>query len=341
MRGVGRSVRQICDECEHSGHDGFNARAPTYPYRKPSKGSEVIDFKDRVAVVTGAGRGLGAEHAKLLASRGAAVIVNDPGVATDGTEGEQRPADEVVAAIKESGGAAAADYGSVSEPEAATAMVEKAVEEFGRVDIVINNAGILRDKAFHNLELENLHAVLDVHLRGAFYVTQPAIRLMREQGYGRIVMTSSASGLLGNFGQANYGAAKMGLVGLMNVLAIEGAKHDIKVNAIAPVAGTRMTQELLGPMADKLEPALVSPVVAYLASEACAVTGEIYSVAGGTVSRLFIGLTQGWIKHPDAEGPLTPEDVEANFAAIRDETDYLVPSTSQDEIQKIAQLLFS
>lgn len=301
----------------------------------------MIDFQNRVAIVTGAGRGLGAEHAKLLASRGAAVIVNDSGVATDGTEGEQRPADEVVGAIEDAGGAAVADYGSVSDPDAAEAMVVKAVEEYGRVDIVINNAGILRDKAFHNLEWENLDAVLDVHLKGAFYVTRPAFRLMREQGYGRIIMTSSASGLLGNFGQANYGAAKMGLVGLMKVLAIEGAKYDIKVNAIAPVAGTRMTQELLGPMADRLQPALVSPVVAYLASEACDVTGEVYSVAGGTVSRMFVGLTQGWFKHPDKDGALTPEDVEENLSAIRDEADYLVPTTNQEEIQKIAQSLFS
>ena len=301
----------------------------------------MIDFQNRVAIVTGAGRGLGAEHAKLLASRGAAVIVNDPGVGTDGTEGEQRPADEVVAVIKDAGGAAVADYGSVSDPAAAEAMVDRAVDEYGRIDIVINNAGILRDKAFHNLEWDNLHAVLDVHLKGAFYVTRPAFRLMREQGYGRIVMTSSASGLLGNFGQANYGAAKMGLVGLMNVLAIEGAKNDIKVNAIAPVAGTRMTQELLGPMADKLEPALVSPVVAYLASEACDVTGEVYSVAGGTVSRMFVGLTQGWFKHPDNDGALTPEDVEENLDSIRDEADYLVLATNQEEIQKIAQSLFS
>ncbi|NIR38388.1 MAG: SDR family NAD(P)-dependent oxidoreductase, partial [Actinobacteria bacterium] len=165
----------------------------------------MIDFQDRVAVVTGAGRGLGAAHATLLASRGAAVIVNDPGVATDGTEGEHRPADEVVAAITGAGGAAVADYGSVSDPEAAAAMVQRAVDEFGRIDIVVNNAGILRDKAFHNLESADLEAVLDVHLKGAFFVTQPAFRLMREQGYGRIVVTSSASGLLGNFGQSNYG----------------------------------------------------------------------------------------------------------------------------------------
>lgn len=301
----------------------------------------MIGFEDRVAVITGAGRGLGAAHAALLASRGAAVVVNDPGVATDGSASEQRPADEVVAAIKANGGAAVADYGSVSDPDAAAAMVDRAVQEFGRVDIVINNAGILRDKAFHNMEWDDVGAVLDVHLKGAFYVTRPAFRLMREQGYGRIVMTASASGLLGNFGQANYGAAKMGLVGLMNVLAIEGAKYDVKVNAIAPIAGTRMTQELLGPMAEKLDPAYVAPVVAYLASEACGVTGEVYSVAGGTVSRMFVGLTTGWFKHPDNEGVLTPEDVEANLEAIRDEDGYLVPATSQEEIQKVAQLLFS
>jgi NAD(P)-dependent dehydrogenase (short-subunit alcohol dehydrogenase family) len=301
----------------------------------------MIDFQDRVAVVTGAGRGLGAEHAKLLASRGAAVVVNDPGVLTDGTAGEHRPADEVVAAIKAAGGAAVADYGSVTDRDEAAAMVHKAVDEFGRIDIVINNAGILRDKSFHNLDMDDMDAVLAVHLKGAFHVTQPAFRLMREQGYGRIVMTSSASGLLGNFGQSNYGAAKMGLVGLMHVLAIEGASKGIKANAIAPIAGTRMTQELLGPMADKFDPAFVSPVVAYLASESCAVSGEVYSVAGGSVSRMFVGLTPGWFKHPDTEGALTPEDVEANLHAIRAEEGYLAGITNQEEIQKIAALLLS
>jgi len=301
----------------------------------------MIDFQNRVALITGAGRGLGAEHAKLLASRGAAVVVNDPGVATDGSESEARPADDVVGAIHAAGGAAVADYGSVTDPDDAAAMVQRAIDEFGRIDVVINNAGILRDKAFHHLEWPNLHAVLDVHLRGAFYVTQPAFRHMREQGYGRIVVTSSNSGLLGNFGQSNYGAAKMGLVGLMNVLALEGAKYDIKVNAIAPVARTRMTEELLGPVVDKLDPALVSPVVAYLASEACSVTGEIYSAAGGTVSRMFVGVTQGWFKHPEKEGLLTPDDVEEHLDIIRDETGYLVPVSNQEELQKIAPLLFS
>ena len=301
----------------------------------------MIDFSDRVALITGAGRGLGAHHARLLASRGAAVVVNDPGVATDGTASEQRPADDVVAEIKAAGGAAVADYGSVTDPGQAEAMVERTIAEFGRIDILVNNAGILRDKAFHNLEWDNLNAVLDTHLRGAFYVTRPAFRKMREQSYGRIVMTSSNSGILGNFGQANYGAAKLGLVGFMNVLKIEGAKYDIKVNAIAPVARTRMTEEILGPVAEKLEPGLVSPVVAYLCSQACAVTGEIYSVAGGTVSRMFIGLTKGWFKHPEKEGALTPEDVEANLATIRDETGYIVPASNQEELQKIAPLLFS
>ena len=219
--------------------------------------------------------------------------------------------------------------------------MQRAVEEFGRVDILVNNAGILRDKAFHNLEWENLDAVLDVHLKGAFFVTRPAFRVMREQGYGRIVMTSSASGILGNFGQANYGAAKMGLVGLMNVLKVEGAKYDIKVNTLAPVARTRMTEELLGPVAGKLDPALVSPVVAYFSSEACALSGEIWSVAGGTVSRFFVGLTDGFFKNPETDGPLTPEDVAENLESIRDEGGYMVPWSSQDELtQKLASKLF-
>ena len=301
----------------------------------------MIDFQDRVALVTGAGRGLGASHARLLASRGAAVVVNDPGVATDGTASEARPADEVVAEIREEGGAAVADYGSVSDPDDAEAMVQRALDEYGGIDIVVNNAGILRDKAFHNLEWPDLEAVLDVHLKGAFFVTRPAFRHMREQGYGRIVVTSSNSGLLGNFGQSNYGAAKMGLVGLVNVLKLEGAKYDIKANAIAPVARTRMTEDLLGPVADKLDPSLVSPVVAYLCSAECAVTGEVFSVAGGTVSRMFVGVTEGWFKHPDKEGPLTPEDVAANLEAIRDLSGYVVPASNQEELQKIAPKLFS
>jgi NAD(P)-dependent dehydrogenase (short-subunit alcohol dehydrogenase family) len=301
----------------------------------------VIGFADRVAVVTGAGRGLGAAHARLLASRGAAVVVNDPGVSTDGTGSETRPADEVAEEIKEAGGAAVAEHSSVADPAGGEAIVQKAIDEFGRLDILINNAGILRDKAFHNLEWSNLDAVLDVHLKGAFYVTRPAMRVMREQSYGRIVVTTSNAGVIGNFGQTNYGAAKMGLVGFMNVLKLEGAKYDIKINALAPIARTRMTEELFGDLIDKFDPGLVSPVAVYLCSEECDASGEIWSVGGGAVSRLFVGLTEGYFKHPEKEGPISIEDVADNLDVIRDEAGYIVPSTVQDEFTKLLPKLAS
>ncbi|MBN2114542.1 MAG: SDR family NAD(P)-dependent oxidoreductase [Acidimicrobiia bacterium] len=301
----------------------------------------MISFTNRVAVITGAGRGLGAGYARLLASRGAAVVVNDPGVASDGTATEATPAEEVAAEIRAAGGMAVAEHSSVATPEGGAAVVQKALDEFGRVDILINNAGILRDKAFHNLEWPNLDAVLDVHLRGAFYVTQPAFRAMRAQGYGRIVLTASNAGILGNFGQANYGAAKMGLVGLMNVLRHEGAKYDIKVNTVAPVARTRMTEEILGPAAARLDPEAVAPVVAYFCSAECAVNGDVWSVAGGNVSRFFIGRTAGYFKHPGGEGGLTVEDVAGHVDAIRAEAGYTVPGSVQEELQGMAPLLFS
>ena len=195
----------------------------------------MVNFQDRVAVVTGAGGGLGREHALLLASLGVAVVVNDLGGSVHGEGASSSAADRVVADIKAAGGAAVAEHSSVSDPSGGEAIIERAIEEFGRIDIVINNAGILRDKSFANMSVDDMHAVLDVHLRGAFYVTQPAFRLMKDQNYGRIVFTSSASGLIGNFGQANYGAAKMGLIGLLQVIKIEGAKYDIMVNANAPI----------------------------------------------------------------------------------------------------------
>ncbi len=300
----------------------------------------MIDFADRVAIVTGAGRGLGKAHAQLLASRGAAVVVNDLGGATDGTAADRSPADDVVAVIRDAGGAAVADYSSVSDPEGGEAIVQRAIDEFGRIDIVVNNAGILRDKSFANLEWPDLEAVLDVHLKGAFYVTRPAFAHMKDQAYGRIVVTASNAGILGNFGQTNYGAAKMGLVGFMNVLKLEGAKYDIKVNALAPVAKTRMTEDLLGPMADAFQPELVAPAVAYLCSEECQLTGEIWSVGGGSVSRFFVGLTDGYFKHPDKEGPLTIEDVAEHVDVIRDQDGYIVPFSVQDEFTKLGPKLF-
>jgi NAD(P)-dependent dehydrogenase (short-subunit alcohol dehydrogenase family) len=298
----------------------------------------MVDFKDRVAVVTGAGGGLGRQHALLLAERGAAVVVNDLGGSVDGTGQTSSAADGVVEEIRVQGGAAVAEYSSVATPDGGAAIVQKALDEFGRVDVVINNAGILRDRAFHNMEIDQINAVLDVHLRGAFYVTRAAWPHLREQGYGRVVMTSSASGVIGNFGQANYGAAKMGMVGLVNVLKLEGAKYNIKVNAIAPIAVTRMTEELLGAFgitAEQFGPELVSPAVAYLASEECELTGEVWSVGGGSVSRFFVGLTDGFFKHPIADGPLRIEDVAGHLDDIRATDGYLVPASNQDEFQKL------
>ena len=239
-------------------------------------------FDGRVAVITGAGGGLGRSHALELARRGAMVLVNDLSAA-------QRVVDE----ITDLGGQAAANDDSVATPEGGQAIVQAALSAFGRVDVLVNNAGILRDKAFHHMDPSMIDAVIDVHLKGAFYVTQPAFRLMREQGYGRIISTSSASGLFGNFGQANYGAAKAGLAGLTRVLAIEGAGHGIMVNAIAPIAATRMTEGILGDLAAKVSPESVSPLVAYLAHEECSVNGHVYSVAGGRIARIFVAETRG------------------------------------------------
>ncbi len=298
----------------------------------------MIDFQDRVAVVTGAGGGLGRSHALLLASRGAAVVVNDFGGTVSGEGSSTEPAHRVVEEITAAAGVAVAEGSSVATPEGGEAIVGKALDEFGRVDILVNNAGILRDRSFGKLDWPDLDAVLDVHLKGAFYVTRPAFLHMKEQGYGRIVLTSSGSGVLGNFGQSNYGAAKMGLVGLMNVLKLEGAKYNINVNAIAPIAHTRMTSELLGPLAEKLRPEQVSPVVAYLCSEECELSGELWSVGGGKVARMFIGLAEGYFKDGE-EGPPTIEEVAANLEAIRSEDGYGVPASSQEELGKLGQKL--
>lgn len=285
-----------------------------------------IGFDGKVAIVTGAGGGLGRQHALLLASRGARVVVNDLGGSVHGEGADKGPAEAVAQEIRDAGGEAVSDNSSVSTPEGGQAIVQAAIDAYGQIDIVVNNAGILRDKTFHNLTPELLEPVLDVHLKGAFYVSQPAWLKMREQGYGRIINTTSQSGVLGNFGQSNYGAAKMGLVGLTRVLAQEGAKYNIKVNAIAPLARTRMTEDLMGAAAEKLAPELVSPVVVWLASEECPVTGEVFTVAAGRVARFFVGMTTGYF---DAD--LTPEAVRDHVAEIRDETGYTVPANAGEE----------
>jgi NAD(P)-dependent dehydrogenase (short-subunit alcohol dehydrogenase family) len=295
-----------------------------------------LRFDGRVAIITGAGGGLGRSHALELARRGAQVLVNDLGGALDGTGSSLSAADRVVEEITALGGIAAANHDSVATPEGGQAIVKAAIDAFGRVDILVNNAGILRDKAFHKMDDTMIQSVIDVHLKGALYVSQPAYRLMREQGYGRIVNTSSASGLFGNFGQANYGAAKAGLAGLTRVLALEGASHGIKVNAIAPIAATRMTEDILGALAEKVSPASVSPLVAYLAHEECAVSGHIYSVAGGRIARIFIGETHGVVL-----GENTPEEIRSKLSLIdvMDGDRYHLPSSLEDETTIIAKAL--
>lgn len=285
-----------------------------------------LGFDGKVAVITGAGGGLGRQHALLLASRGAFLVINDLGGSVDGSGSDASAAQKVVDEIVAAGGEAVANHDSVSTPEGGEAIIKTAVDAYGRVDIVINNAGILRDKTFHNMTPDLVDAVIDVHLRGAFNVTRPAWILMREQKYGRIISTSSAAGIFGNFGQANYGAAKMGLVGFTRVLAQEGAKHNIKANAIAPLALTRMTEALLGPLGEKLEPGLISPIVAWLSHEDCDVSGEVYSVGGGRVARVFIGETPGYFKRD-----LTLEDVRDNWEQIRNTDGYVIPNGVPDE----------
>jgi NAD(P)-dependent dehydrogenase (short-subunit alcohol dehydrogenase family) len=293
-----------------------------------------LGYDGKVAIITGGGGGLGRSHALELARRGARIVVNDLGGSVSGEGGDKGPAQKVVDEIEALGGEAVADGNSVATPDGGKALVQTAVDAFGTVDIVINNAGILRDKTFHNMTPELLEPVIQVHLLGAFYVTQPAWLIMREKGYGRVINTSSNSGILGNFGQSNYGAAKMGLVGFTRVLANEGRKYNIKANAIAPVAKTRMTEELLGGFGDKLAAEEITPTVCWLAHEDCPVTGEIYSVAGGTVSRFFIGLTPGYYKNGHSV-----EDVRDNWDQIRNEDGYIVPEGPNDELGKLLGIL--
>lgn len=275
-----------------------------------------VRFDDQVAIVTGAGGGLGRAHAILLASRGARVVVNDLGGALDGRGSSEAAAQKVVDEILSAGGEAVPSFDGVDTAEGGANIVKTALDAFGRIDIVVNNAGILRDVSFHKMTVDDWEAVLRVHLDGTFHVTRAAWPHMREAGYGRIVNTTSAAGLYGNFGQANYGAAKLGIVGLTKALAQEGAKKNIKVNAIAPVARSRMTETIFDEATlSQLEPSLVSPVVAHLVSRACSDSGQIYAVGGGYVSRVAVVEGAGAF-FPGAE--LTPEQVAESWATICD-----------------------
>lgn len=280
-----------------------------------------IRFDGKVAIVTGAGGGLGRSHALALAARGAKVVVNDLGVARDGSGSSHSPAEAVVAEIVAAGGEAIANGASVTDVDAVKAMVAEATDRWGSVDILVNNAGVLRDKTFAKMEIEDFRFVVDVHLMGAVNCTKAVWDGMRERNYGRIVMTTSSSGLYGNFGQSNYGAAKMALVGFMQTLSIEGAKNDIRVNCLAPTAHTRMTEDLGAALPlEALGPELVTPGLLYLVSQD-APTRCILGAGAGGFERAYVTLTQG-IR---VVGDDAPEQIAARFAEISDRNGEIVP----------------
>ena len=288
----------------------------------------MIDLKGRVAIVTGAGGGLGRAHALLLAGRGAKVVVNDLGGARDGSGGSLSAAEQVAAEIRAGGGEAMANGASVTDFEAVEAMAREAIERWGRIDILVNNAGILRDKTFAKVTLEDFRAVIEVHLMGSVHCTKAVWETMRAQGYGRIVMTTSSSGLYGNFGQSAYGAAKLALVGLMNTLHLEGQKHDIRVNCLSPSAATRMTQDILPPgVADVLDPSVVSAGVLALVAED-APSRTILTAGAGVFGRAYITLTDG--AHIGA-GDDAAEQVLGRFAEISDRAGELTPQAGPEQ----------
>jgi NAD(P)-dependent dehydrogenase (short-subunit alcohol dehydrogenase family) len=291
--------------------------------------TDQLRYDGRAAIVTGAGSGLGREYARLLGSRGAKVLVNNRAAEAAGPSCPS-PAEIVASQIREAGGDAVADNHSVESAGGGQAIVDHALRAFGRLDILINNAGGVSDKSFRNMTAEAFGNVIDVHLLGAFYVTSPAWAAMRDQGYGRILNVTSAAGLLGNFGQSNYGAAKMGLVGLTKVLSAEGKKYNILVNALAPMARTKMTESLLDE-AVHLDPGQVAPVACYLVHENCPATGEIYSAGGGRIARYFIGMTQGYYQYD-----LDIESVRDHFERASSNDGYLEPRAPEEELAIIA-----
>ena len=277
-----------------------------------------ISFENKIAIVTGAGAGIGREHAIALAKRGAKVVVNDLGSARDGSNSDATIADRVVEEIRNTGGEAIANYDSVVTMTGGKNIVTTAIDTYGTVDILINNAGILRDRTFLNMTEEDWDQVIGVHLKGAFCVTQPALKIMKEKNYGRIVFTSSTSGLFGIFGQTNYSAAKMGLVGLMSTLKLEMARYNIRVNTVAPNARTRMTEDFFDDNCKEIMMAeLNAPIVLYLCSEENPVSGKIYIMGAGWYGRAAV-MTGGGISIKDFGKNITAEEIRDHFDEIND-----------------------
>ncbi|WP_397449733.1 SDR family oxidoreductase [Pseudomonas sp. NA-150] len=294
--------------------------------------SEPVRFEDKVVIVTGAGGGLGRAHALLFAKHGARVVVNDLGGSTHGEGANASAADRVVAEIREAGGTAVANHDSVTDGDK---IVQNALDAFGRIDVVVNNAGILRDKTFAKMEDADWDLVYRVHVEGAYKVTRAAWSHMREQNFGRVIFTASTSGIYGNFGQSNYGMAKLGLYGLTRTLALEGRKNNIFVNAIAPTGGTRMTEGLIpAQVFDMLKPELISPLVVFLGSEQCQETSGLFEVGGGWVgkTRWERSIGAGF----DPRAGFSPEDVAANWQTI---CDFEGASHPQDTIEALKEMM--
>jgi len=295
-----------------------------------------IRFDDKVAIVTGAGGGIGKEHALELARRGAKVVVNDLGGSVDGS-GASDAANEVVDIIKSEGGEAISNGASVTDLQAVKAMVNQTMDEWGRIDILVNNAGILRDKSFHKVTLDDFDLVMDVHFQGSLNCTHTIYPIMREQEYGRIIFTSSASGVFGNFGQTNYGSAKMAMIGLMNTLKIEGQNKNVFTNSITPVAYTRMTESLIPEDFGKnLQSEYITPAVIYLAGED-APNGTIMSAGAGVFSRIFIHETMGVSLGMGED--MTPENIQANWDKISDMTDARALQNGGEQTMKFFELI--
>jgi NAD(P)-dependent dehydrogenase (short-subunit alcohol dehydrogenase family) len=312
-------------------------------------------FDEQVAVITGAGRGLGKQYALLLAARGARIVVNDLGGSVTGVGAEEDTAFATAREISDQGGEAVADVNSVATSEGGQAIIDTALETWGRVDILVNNAGTVSDSVFDDMTDARLTSLLDVHLKGAFFVTRPAWKVMRQREYGRVINTCSAAGILGAERMSNYGAAKTGLIGLTRILAAEGADSNIRVNAIAPIAATRMldysmssvvelndpvvaaeADAVMRPFLDRLDPGLVAPVAAFLAHSDCPVSGEIFTVGAGHVARFFIGRTRGYFNPR-----LSMEDVRTHLDEIRDRTHYTVPAGPAEEMAELFKAIMA